>query len=229
MTPDSTSSETTDRSDDEIMIVIDREMYETLRSQGFYSGEDAHGTRVHITEDYRTVGSIKTKDESPAPGAWEPLFPIEDDDEIPGTKPKHDSDSKTTMLEAVPNDTIQITAVHAGMHTIPEKLRVVWRTNTYCGPVLRLAPTEEWDGEDTSYELTCPDRYSHLVLWRAVTDADDFVQSFTKVARVSAEIFNVSGYDICEGCGEPITDPMHRGLAMMGQCNGQFRGGEEDE
>lgn len=198
---------------------INREMYEELRAKGHYIGEDSHGTPVHLREDYRSVGKLK---DDPPNNTWGPLFPVNDESDIDRSETATDHQSRRVMLEAVPNDIVQITSVHEGMHRIPEKFEVVKRTNTYHGPSIQLLPedTDEW-GRRT-YELTCPDRFSQLILWRAVTDTEGFIYNWSKIAKISAEIFNVAKYDICEGCGEPIKDPMHRSLAMIGQCNGQL-------
>lgn len=202
-----------------IKVTITRDMYEELRDSGYYHGEDRHGHEVRLSEDFQTVG--KSKSEGPGDPTWKPLFPVTDDSDIDTTETVASHDSKSTLLEAMPDDLIQVTKVHEGMRNIPEKYRVIRRTNTYYGPTLRLKP-HDWDGTEHVYELTCPDHRSRLVLWRAVTDEEGFVQSWSKVAKVSTEIFNVAQYDICEGCGEPIKTPMHRSLALMGQCNGQF-------
>lgn len=206
-------------------VTIDREMYEEMRSKSFYIGEDPLGVKVHLTEDYRTVRRGGDWEDT-GKNAWGPLFPIEDDDDVDQTEPKTEHRSKNVMLEAAADDIVQITTVHAGMRRVPEKMRVVRRTNTYYGPVVKLIPPEDWEGERTNYELTCPDHQSRLVLWKAVTDHEGYIQSWAKVARVSAEIFNVSAYDICGECGEPIKDPMHRSMAAMGQCPGGFNEGD---
>lgn len=208
------------------VVKIDREMYEGLRDKGHYIGEDPHGVNVHLQEDYRTIGRVKSEEDSPDWETWGPMFPLRDDDDLDETKPVTEHSSKNVMLEATTDDIVGIENVHAGMHRVPEKMRVVRRTNTYHGPAIRLIPPEDWPGERTNYELTCPDRYSNLVLWKAVTDHEGYIQKWVKIARVTAEIFNVAGYDICASCEEPIKDPMHRSMAMLGQCNGGFNDGE---
>lgn len=205
-------------------VTVTREMYEELRDKGSYIGEDLHGVKVHLSEDYRSVGRVKSEEDSPDWDTWAPLFPIKDDDDIDETEPVTEASSKSVMLEGTPDDIIKINEVHAGMRRVPEKMKVVRRTNTYHGPAIRLMPPEDWVGERTNYELTCPDRFSRLVLWKAVTDHEGYIQKWTKIARVTAEIFNVAGYDICESCEEPIKDPMHRSMAMIGQCQGGFNG-----
>lgn len=200
-------------------VTIDREMYEELREKSSYIGEDPHGVNVHLSEDFRSLGKVKHPDDTPKMDAWAPLFPA-NDDEVDQTDTVTDHASKTVLLEATTDDIVEITDVHSGMRRVPEKMRVVRRTNTYHGPSIRLIPPEDWPGDRTNYELTCPDRFSRLVLWRAVTDHEGFIHKWTKVARVSAEIRNVAGYDFCEACGEPIKDPMHRSLALTGQCPG---------
>lgn len=203
-------------------VEITREMYDEMRDQGFYIGQDPHGVKVHLSENYQSVGRVKLEEDKPDWDTWGPIFPLGDDDDIDETKPVTEHSSKNVMLEATTDDIIQITGVHAGMRRVPEKMKVVRRTNTYHGPVIRLYPPDDWPGEQTNYELTCPDRFSRLVLWKAVTDHEGYIQQWIKVARVSAEIFQVAGYDFCEGCDEPIKDPMHRSMAMIGQCQGGF-------
>lgn len=205
-----------------ISVEIDREMYEELRTEGCSIGEDPYGVKVHISENYRSVQGREDGDVSEEMDAWAPMFPVEDESDLDRTETQTGHRSKTVMLEGVPKDTIKITEVHEGMHRIPEKLQIGRRTNTYYGPTLKLWPTDDWDGEDHVFELTCPDRFSHLILWRGVTDDEGYVYNWAKVSKVSAEIFNVDGYDICEGCGEPIKDPMHRSMALFGQCQGGF-------
>lgn len=203
-----------------VHVTIDREMYERLRDVGFYIGDDPYGVDVHLSEDFQSVGRTKSPEDSPEWDTWAPIFPLEDDDEIDQTETTTAHSSKNVLLEATPDDVVRIVDVHEGMWRVPEKMRVVRRTNTYHGPSITLMPPEDWVGERTNYELTCPDKFSDLVLWKAVTDHEGFIQKWTKVARVTAEIFNVAGYDFCEECGDPIKDPMHRSMAMMGMCPG---------
>lgn len=215
--------------DTTVTIHITREMYEQLRDKGHYIGEDPMGVDVHLSEDYQTLSRVKPEDDKPDWNTWGPMFPLEDDDAIQRTEPKTEHKSKTVMLEATHDDTIRITAVHAGMRKIPELMRVVKRTNAYYGPAIRLIPPEDWEGERTNYLLTCPDRFSQLVLWKAVTDHEGYIQTYLKIARVSAKIEQVAGYDFCEGCGEPIKDPMHRSLALLGQCPGGMNDSEKQK
>lgn len=203
-------------------VEINRDMYEELRDKGSYIGEDPYGVKVHLSEDYRSIGRVKPEDDCPDWDTWGPIFPLDDDDDLYETEPTADNSSKKVLLNATPDDRIQITAVHAGMRRVPEQMRVVSRTNTYYGPAIRLIPPEDWVGERTNFMLTCPDRYSRLVLWKAVTDHEGYIHRYLKIARVSAEIFQVAQYDICEGCEEPIKDPMHRSMAMFGRCTGGF-------
>lgn len=212
--------------DTTITIHITREMYEQLRDKGHYIGEDPHGVDVHLSEDYRTLSRVKPEDDRPDWNTWGPMFPLEDDDAIQQTKPKTETKSKTVMLEATADDKVRITAVHEGNRKVPELMRVVRRSNTYHGPVIRLIPPEDWVGERTNYLLTCPDRFSRLVLWKAVTDHEGYIQTYLKIARVSAKIEKIAGYDFCGQCGEPIKDPIHRSMALVGQCPGGFDEGE---
>lgn len=207
---------------DGIHITIDREMYEELRDRGSWIGEDDNGDTVHLSEDYQSVGRVKSPEETPDMDAWGPLFPVGDDANIQGTEPVADPDSRKVMLEACHGDVIDVTAVHAGMHLLPERMEVIKRANTYHGPVLRLRPADADSDDLEAYELTCPDNQSHLVLWRLVTDEAGGIQTQTKVATISAQIRNVAGYDICESCDEPIKSPMHRSAALLGACNGGF-------
>lgn len=212
--------------DTTITIHITREMYEQLRDKGCYIGEDPQGVDVHLSEDYQTLSKVKPEEDKPDWNVWGPMFPLEDDDELQRTKPKADADSKTVLLEATTDDKVRLTAVHAGNSRVPELMRVVRRTNTFYGPVIRLIPPEDWVGERTNYLLTCPDRYSDPVLWKAVIDHEGYIQTYLKIARVSAKIEKVAGYDFCEGCGEPIKDPMHRSMALLGHCRGGFNESE---
>lgn len=209
-----------------VHVTINREMYERLRDRGFYIGEDEHGSNVHLNEEYRSVGRVKSEEDCPDWDTWAPLFPLKDDDEINQTETATEHSSKNVMLEATTDDLVRITDVHAGMRRVPEQMRVVRRTNTYHGPSIRLIPPEDWVGERTNYELTCPDKFSQLVLWKAVTDHEGYIQKWVKIARVTAEIFQVAGYDICAQCEEPIKDPMHRSMSMMGHCQGGFNDAE---
>lgn len=228
MSNDSPASDTEMKhAEDRVSLTIDREMYEELRDRGCYIGEDMHGTPVHISEDFRSVTGRDTKEDDPHPGAWSPVFEVDDSaSQLDETKPVADSRSKKTLLEATTGDLIQVRKVHSGMWKTPEKFEVTGRTNTYFGPVLKLKAPDDYEGEQHGYELTCPGPDSHPLVWKAVTDPDGFVQSRSKVAKVSVEIFNVAGYDFCDQCGDPIKDPMHRSLAMTGQCPGGMNNAE---
>lgn len=208
--------------DTEITIHITREMYEDLHDKGCYIGEDPQGVNVHLSEDYRTIrqGSADSDDLD----AWGPVFGARDPSEVDGTETVADGKSKSVMLEAEHGDTVEITDVHTGCRRVPEQMEVIDRTNTYYGPWIGLKAKRGFEGQELGWRLTCPDAQSHLVLWKTVTDSDDYIQTRVRYSTVSAKIRNVSGYDICGGCGEPIKDPMHRSMAMLGQC----RGGVDD-
>lgn len=211
---------TTDSNGEEsLSVTINREMYDDLREKGYYIGEDDGGTRVHLHEDFTSVGPSGDEHDT-----WGPVFPIEDAaSDIDRDETVADHRSKKALLRAEPEATLQVTAVHAGMQRIPEKLVVVRRSNTYYGPKIHLRAAIEDDSDADGFLLTCPGPDSHPILWRSVTDSEGFVHTRSKVAKVSVEVFNVAGYDVCEQCEEPITDPLHRALAAAGQCPGGVR------
>jgi hypothetical protein len=204
----------------EVTISITREMYEEMRNNGFYIGGDMHGTDVHISDEF---SGITRQDDLNNVDAWGPVFGADDPTTAAGTENPTEHSSKTVMLEAEPKDLIEITEVHTGCRSIPEILKVVRRTNTYFGPDLRLVEKDhEFDGQEGGWRLTSPGPQSHLLLWKAVTDSEGYVQARTRYSTVSADINKVAAYDFCEQCGEPIKSPMHRSMAMLGQCNGGF-------
>lgn len=226
---ESTTSD--DAREDRVRVTITREMYDELRDTGSYLGADPSGQRVYLFEDFTTVGPNRGHDS--AVDAWGPIFEIDDRaSDLDSLETVADNDSKTVLLRGEHGDRIRVTEVHTGMWRIPEYFEVAKRKNTYHGPVLDLKVPDDYDGEyanDHAYQLTCPGKDSHPILWRAVTDAEGRPQSRSKISKVSVEIHNLSGYDICGQCEEPIQDPMHRRLAQVGQCPGGMNdGGQED-
>lgn len=202
----------------EVHFTLDRELYERLLEEPFVIEENYKGQRIHISEDFRSVAPGEHRNEL---DAWGPVF--DTGSELDSTKCVASPSSKTALLEGCAKDTIRITEVVSGMRAIPERFKIVRRTNTYFGPQLWLQAPDDYDGPNAqAFRLTCPGPDSHPVLWKGVTSDNGGIHSWSKVAKVQVEIFNVAGYDMCESCGEPIKSPMHRSAAMMGACNGGF-------
>lgn len=210
-----------------VTVDITREMYEEMMDKGSYIGEDPYGVEVHLREDFASIGP-KHPDESPSPDTWGPVFPVSDPSEPDRDENVADASSRKALLETEHGDTIAVTEVHSGARRIPEQLEVAQRTNTYFGPKIDLKADEEFEGDVHGWTLICPDWKSHAVLWKAVTDHDNFVQDRIRYATVSVDLRDVTQYDICESCGEPIRDPFHRSMAIIGACSGGFEEGSDD-
>lgn len=206
-------------------ITLTAEMWEELRRTGKYRGEDAVGQRVSIRED---IGSVRGRSKTPE-NAWGPLFNVDDPGEADDNECVASSQDKDVMLRAEPKDIIEITSVHSGARRIPERLKVVRRTNTFHGPVINASAADEFDGQEHNWEFTIPGPKSHIVLWKAVTNHDGFVQTRVRYSTVSATIRNVAAYDVCKQCGEPIKDPMHRSAALFGHCSGGWNEEEDND
>lgn len=204
------------------MVTMTAEMYEELRKHGKYSGEDALGRPVSITDDRQTIGP-KEIPEMGSQDAWGPLFTgVKDGSELDKTEPVANYRTKTALLEATTGDELIITEIHEGARHIPEEFEVSSRTNTFYGPTLDVRPTDNHDREQHGWEITCPGPQSHAILWKPVVDDEGHIQTRVKLAKVSLRIYNVAGYDLCPDCGEPIKDPMHRSVSMLGQCPGDW-------
>lgn len=200
-------------------VTLTAEMWEALRREGQYRGEDALGRKVSIRED---IGSNRGSFPDTKTNAWGPIFDAEDPGDPHGTECVASSRDKDVMLRAEPKDIVEITTVHSGARRIPERLKVVKRTNTFHGPVIKCQKADEDDfgGQEHGWELTIPGPKSHMVLWKAVVDTEGYVHTRIRYSTVSATIRNVAAYDICKQCGEPIKDPMHRSVALFGDCSG---------
>lgn len=232
-TADSEQDESLDRDteagESRVSVTITREMYEEMRGTGAFIGEDPTGQPVHLSEDFRSVGPAASESHV---DAWGPVFEVDDHaNDLDTTDTLADPNSKRALLRGESGDILEVAEVHKGMRRIPEKFEVAGRSNTYYGPILKLQvpEAEDYDGDQHGYRLTCPGPDSRPILWRAVTDPEGFVQSRTKIAKVSVEITNLSGYDVCEQCEEPIQDPMHRSLAKLGECPGGLNEQREGE
>lgn len=137
---------------------------------------------------------------------------------LSGTEPVTDYDSKTVMLRAERNDTIEITDTVARISDhapVPAAVTVVQRQHTYYGPKLLVAPGRE----DPRYQLTAPGPAADLLLWHRTTD--DGSDRWLQLAEVTAAVTDDQlQYTICSGCGEPIRTAEHERLARLDRCTG---------
>jgi len=122
------------------------------------------------------------------------------------TEPATEYSCKEVMLRAERHDTIVVEGYG--------ELTVAARTETFYGPKLEATGP---DGE-SAYMLTAPGPAHDLWLWRAIETEEGFHEGWELVDEVIAEVGDVSQYDICPHCGEPLKTAEHERQAAVGMC-----------
>lgn len=138
-----------------------------------------------------------------------------------GLEPTTDHDSKVVMLAAERHDRIQINDVVTrfdGDVQVPDSVSVIERKTTYYGPELLVHA--EIEKVDHNFLLNAPGPDSHLFLWAAETDENNYRESWYVAAEVKAALAEKQpSYDICPDCGKPMKSLEHERRAALGMCS----------
>lgn len=131
--------------------------------------------------------------------------------------PTTDRGSKEVMLRGELRDEIEIQEIECRMDTersVPERVIVRQRINTYYGPKLRV---ESETGQE--YLITAPGPDSYLLLWAGKLNKRGTREEWIKLAEVRAVLNdNGGGYHLCQQCNEPLKTADHQRLAAIGRC-----------
>lgn len=127
-----------------------------------------------------------------------------------------DYHSKLVMIRAERHDKIVITGVRRQLRSgieIPNRVKVVQRTDPYFGPKLLLY------NDSHNYLMTAPGPDSGLLLWKSVVDSNEQRTGWEKLAEVTARfVDDLPQYDFCPQCGEPLNTLKHEKQAELGCC-----------
>ena len=122
---------------------------------------------------------------------------------------KTEHTTKRALMRAERKDDLRLTKVDSIGEDcdVPSIGTVVQRVITYYGPKLRI------EAGDEQFLLTAPGPDSEALLWRK-EDSD-----WKKTAEVQLEFSgSLPQYDICPGCGEPLSTIAHERRAAIGTC-----------
>lgn len=123
------------------------------------------------------------------------------------TEPATEYSCKEVMLRAERHDSLVVEGYG--------ELTVSRRTETYYGPKLECTGPDE----ESTFMLTAASPAHDLWLWRAIETEGGLQEGWELVDEVTAEVGEVSQYDICPHCGEPLRTLEHEQQAAVGLCN----------
>lgn len=130
----------------------------------------------------------------------------------PTTSPETSYSTKQVFMRAGKDDEIESypSSVEARKRDVPESWIVLQRSMMFFGPMLRIKPAGDTDGQ---WRLTSPSPDAEAMVW---LDTDS---GWAKVAEVSLEFADEPPkHDFCLKCGERLSTVAHRRRAAVGRC-----------